>query len=58
VHDPIVSRFSEPLLSMDDSLNGSDCIVLVADHREVVKPEICGKPMRQKNIVDARNMLD
>lgn len=60
VHDPIVSRFSEPLLSMEDSLTGSDCIVLVADHRNFVglKPEICGKPMCHKNIVDTRNMLD
>ena len=60
VHDPIVSRFSEPLLSMEDSLKGSDCIVLVADHRNFVglKPENCGKLMRHKNIVDTRNVLD
>jgi len=60
VHDPVVSRFTEPLLSAEECAERSDCIVLVADHKQFshLRPEIFTKLMRSKNLVDARNILD
>lgn len=59
VYDPFVKEFDYPVLGLFESVNGSDCIVLLANHSEFkeIKPEeICGV-MRSLNIVDTRNVV-
>ena len=60
IHEPYVINSKYEILGFDESVENSDCIVLITDH-EVFKKmdvkQIAGK-MRNKNIVDTRNILD
>ncbi|KUH34400.1 UDP-N-acetyl-D-mannosamine dehydrogenase [Thermococcus celericrescens] len=60
VYDPFVKEFEYPLLSLEEAIKDSDCIVVITDH-EVFKfldPNELGKLMRNKCVFDARNILD
>ncbi|AEK73088.1 UDP-N-acetyl-D-mannosamine 6-dehydrogenase [Thermococcus sp. 4557] len=60
VYDPFVQEFEYPLLSLEEAVKDSDCIVVITDH-EVFKfldPEEIGKLMRHRCAFDARNILD
>lgn len=60
VHDPWVKKFEYPLLSIDEAVKGSDCLVLITDHYAFkdLNPVKIAPLMRNKNIVDTRNCLD
>jgi UDP-N-acetyl-D-mannosaminuronic acid dehydrogenase len=60
VYDPYVKEFEYDVLGLEEAVKGSDCIVLITDHPEfkAVEPEGISKNMRNKNVVDTRNMLD
>ncbi|MDY6965096.1 MAG: nucleotide sugar dehydrogenase [Halobacteriota archaeon] len=60
VHDPHVKEFEYELLELEEAVRGSDCIVLITDHPEFKKidPKKISGIMRNKNILDTRNMLD
>jgi len=60
IYDPHVKKFEYEILSLEDAVENSDCIVLITDHsefKEIVPEDISGL-MRTKNIVDTRNILD
>jgi len=59
-YDPHVENFDYELYSLKESVKKSDCIVIVTDHNDFseLNPEILGKNMRNKNILDTRNMID
>ena len=60
VHDPHVEEFEHEIFGLEEAFTGSDCMVLITDHmefREIEPKEISGL-MRNRNIVDTRNMLD
>ena len=59
VHDPFVTDFEYEILSLDDAVRDSDCIVLITDHTpfKQINPEEISKLMRTKNVVDTRNFL-
>jgi len=60
VYDPLVKEFEYPLLSLEEAVKDSDCIVVITDH-EVFKfldPEKIGQLMRHKFVFDGRNILD
>jgi len=60
IHDPHVQTFSYPLLSFDDAVTGSDCLVIITDHDEFksITPSSLTSSMRTLNVVDTRNCLD
>ncbi|NAS88575.1 UDP-N-acetyl-D-mannosamine dehydrogenase [ANME-1 cluster archaeon AG-394-G21] len=62
VHDPHVKEFEYgyEILGLEESVIGSDCIVLITDHPEFknVAQEGISRLMRNKNVVDTRKMLD
>jgi UDP-N-acetyl-D-mannosaminuronic acid dehydrogenase len=60
VHDPHVKEFVYDVLGFKEAVRGSDCIVLITDHPEFkeVNPEEISVLMRNKNIVDTRNILN
>ena len=60
VYDPHVKEFEYETLGLEESVRGSDCIVLITDHPEfkAIAPEGISKLMRNKNVVDTRKMLD
>lgn len=60
VYDPYVKEFEYEILSLEEAVKDSDCIVIISDHPEfkVVEPEGISKNMRNKNVVDTRNLLD
>jgi len=60
VHDPYVKGFEYDVLGLEEAVTDSDCIVLITDHPEFkeIEPEGISKNMRNKNVVDTRNMWD
>jgi UDP-N-acetyl-D-mannosaminuronic acid dehydrogenase len=60
VHDPHVKEFEYEVLGLEESVRGSDCIVLITDHLEFkdFDPKEISALTRTKNVVDTRNMLD
>ncbi len=60
VHDPLVHRFSYPLLGLVDAVSGSDCVVIVTDHDEYKHLDLgqVRKLMRGNLVFDTRNVLD
>lgn len=60
VHDPVADNFKHKLMGMEDSLNGSDCLVLLVGHDlfKKINFENVYKLMRTRNIFDTRNFFD
>jgi UDP-N-acetyl-D-mannosaminuronic acid dehydrogenase len=60
VYDPYVKEFEYEILRLEEAVKDSDCIVLITDHPEfkAIDPEKISALMRNKNVVDTRNMLD
>jgi len=60
VHDPYVQSFEYEILSLDEAVKDSDCIVIITDHSKFkdIDPGEISKLMRKKFIVDSRNILD
>ena len=60
VHDPHVKEFEYEILGLEGAVRDSDCIVLLTDHKafKEVEPKEISPLMRNKNVVDTRNMLD
>lgn len=60
IYDPLVKKFRYPLTSLEDALQGSDCILLLTDHEEFkkLKPNNVGKMMRNKRLYDSRHCLN
>jgi len=58
--DPYVESFDYEILSLEKSIEDSDCIIIVADHEYFsdIDPEEIGRKMRNKNILDTRNIID
>ena len=60
VHDPHVKEFEYEVLSLEEAVRDSDCIVLITDHpefKEISPAKIFGL-MRNRNVVDTRNTLN
>jgi UDP-N-acetyl-D-mannosaminuronic acid dehydrogenase len=62
VYDPYVAdgEFEYPVLSMDDAISDSDCIVVLTDHSEFksLPTNKIGDLMRTRRIVDTRDCID
>ena len=60
VYDPFVNNFEYVILSLEEAVWDSDCIVIITDHSkyEEIEPEEISKRMRAKNVVDSRTILD
>lgn len=60
VHDSRVKEFEYEVSGLEESVGGSDCIVLITDHPEFKEfdPKGISNSMRTKNVVDTRNILD
>jgi len=59
IYDPFVKEFEYPILSMDEAVEGSDCIVVLTDHSEFryLEPQSF-KPMQNLNVLDTRCMIN
>ena len=59
VHDPHVKEFEYEILNLQEAVRDSDCIVLITDHSvfKQINPEDISTLMRNKNLVDTRNIL-
>jgi UDP-N-acetyl-D-mannosaminuronic acid dehydrogenase len=60
VHDPWIKSFEYPLLSLEESVKDSDCLVLITDHSAFkdIDPFVLASLMRNKTLVDTRFFLD
>ncbi len=60
IYDPLVKEFEYPILSLEEAVEGSDCIVVLTDHS--IYKKMCVKKfinlMKNVNIVDTRNIID
>lgn len=59
-HDPYVEEFEHELVGIEEAFCGADCAVVMADHGQYryLDPNILGKLMRNKQILDTRNVLN
>lgn len=57
-HDPHIREFDYPCLPLEEAASGSDCIVIITDHDEFRTINPAYLPVRRKNVVDTRNLLD
>jgi len=57
-HDPYVEYFDHRLFDLKGSVKDSDCILIVTDHEEFKDIDPSKLKMRNKNIIDSRNMID
>ena len=60
VHDSHVKDFEYEVLELEEAVRDSDCIILITDHLEFknIDPKEILALMRNKNVVDTRNILD
>lgn len=60
VYDPLVKKFEYEILSLEEAVKDSDCLVIITDHSQfrTIDPTKISKLMRNKNVVDSRNILD
>jgi len=60
IYDPFVKNFKYKLVSLDEAVKDSDCIVLITDHSQFkqIDPKKMSNLMRNKNVFDTRNILD
>lgn len=60
IYDPFVKEFEYPILSLEEAVEGSDCIVVLTDHSEFreMNISVLEKRMRSKNLVDMRNIVN
>ena len=58
VHDPIAKRFEYRMTDLESALSGSDCAIIVANHKEFLDIDFSKFGMRNKNILDTRNFLN
>ena len=60
VYDPHVKEFEYGILGLKEAVRDSDCVILITDHHEFkeIDPKEISGLMRNKNVVDTRNMLD
>lgn len=60
IYDPFVKEFEYPILSLEESIEGSDCIVVLTDHSEFRKldPSKFNRAILRLNIIDTRNVID
>ena len=57
-YDPHIKHFEYPCLSLDQAVEGSDCIIIITDHDEFKKINPLDLCMRRRNVLDTRNLLD
>ncbi|MFC2001776.1 nucleotide sugar dehydrogenase [Chloroflexota bacterium] len=60
VHDPLAKELKDNLYTLEEAAQDSDCLVLITDHTQFkqIKPEAVSRVMRNKNLVDTRNLLN
>ena len=57
-YDPHVSTFEYPVLSLDEAVRDSDCIVLITGHDLFKRIDPATLSMRHRYLIDTRNHLD
>ena len=58
VYDPLVKGVPGVLTSLEEAVEGSDCLILITDH-DIFRDIDPGKIIpRMKNLIDSRNFLD
>jgi UDP-N-acetyl-D-mannosaminuronic acid dehydrogenase len=60
IYDPFVKEFDYPILSLDEAVEGSDCIVVLTDHScfKKMNPREFSEGTTRLNVVDTRNIID
>lgn len=57
-YDPCVKYFEYDLFNLDNAVQDSDCIILITDHVSFGDIDPSKLKMRNKNLVDTRNILN
>ena len=59
IYDPIVKEWSYPILSLDEAVEGSECIIVLTDHSEFrkINPGYFLGKMHKLNVLDTRNII-
>lgn len=59
IYDPFVKEFEYPILSLEEAVEGSDCIVVLTDHSEFREMNLkkLSENISFLNIIDTRNII-
>ena len=57
-YDPHVKKFDHELFELEEAVEDSDCIIIVADHKEFKEIDPNELDMKNKNVIDSRNMIE
>jgi UDP-N-acetyl-D-mannosaminuronic acid dehydrogenase len=58
LYDPLVKNFPDNSMTINDAVKNVDCIVLVTDHEFFKNINPKSLQLRNKNLIDTRNILD
>jgi UDP-N-acetyl-D-mannosaminuronic acid dehydrogenase len=58
LYDPLVHHYPENSSTLEEATKDSDCVVLVTDHKIFTEIDPNELSMRQKNLIDTRNILN
>jgi UDP-N-acetyl-D-mannosaminuronic acid dehydrogenase len=58
IYDPLIKNYNDNFSNLEDAVKNSDCIILVTDHDifKDINPKFLS--MKNKNLIDTRNILD
>ena len=56
-YDPLVKHYEENAPSLEEATRDSDCLIVVTDHEVFTHIDPHTLPIRQKNVIDTRNIL-
>jgi UDP-N-acetyl-D-mannosaminuronic acid dehydrogenase len=57
LYDPLVRNFPYPLQNLNESVQGTDCIIIMTDHDIFQEINPSGLGVRSKNVIDTRHSL-
>jgi len=57
-YDPLVKHYEENASSLEEATRDSDCLIVVTDHDVFTQIDPHALPIRQKNVIDTRNILN
>ncbi len=60
IHDPLVKEFEYELVSLNEAIENSSCLILITDHDvfKEIKPKEVSKLMAAYNMVDSRDFFN
>nr|MDO8117291.1 nucleotide sugar dehydrogenase [Candidatus Sigynarchaeota archaeon] len=59
VHDPLVKAYIYPIMALEESIDGSECIIIITNHDyyTTVDLSMISRKMKKRQVIDTRNTI-